>query len=113
MVSWTLSTLISNLDYTPTIKDYKIPLFVNKLGLFDAAVPYCPLNFYTLVIKSIYNKHQFQFFFADERIETSVVYTSVEAPSLVVGTNYGRIFIVPMFQENEKISPILLVDTHR
>lgn len=79
MVSWSLSTLIENLDYSTDIsRDYKIPLFTNEINMFPEIVPNCPINFYSLVIKSIYNKHQFQFFFADESVKTSVIYTSVD-----------------------------------
>ena len=41
------------------------------------------------------------------------MYTSANHPSYILGTNYGRIFIISMFQETEdKIEPILLVDSH-
>ena len=38
---------------------------------------------------------------------------SPESPSFIIGTNYGRIFICPLFQESEgKVHPILLLDSH-
>ena len=98
MVTWSFETAIENLDYAAELtKDFKIPFFVNNITLFPQSVQNCPINFYSLVIKNIYNKHQFQFFFSDEHVTDSVVYTSIDNPSLIIGTNYGRIFMVPMF----------------
>ena len=56
---------------------------------------------------------QFQFFFSDEIVTESVIYTSSDHPSLIIGTNYGRIFMISMFQEiEEKVFPVVLFDSH-
>ena len=114
MVSWDLSPLIDNLIYKTEIKtgtDFKLPVFVNQISVFPHQINNCPINFYPLVIKNFYNKHQFQFFFSDESITDSVIYTSIDHPCLIIGTNYGRIFMVPMFQEtDEHIFPVVLID---
>lgn len=88
-----------------------MPMFANSVQVFSQQVQQCPINFFSLVIKNIYNKHQFQFFFSDESVTDSVVYASIDNPALIIGTNYGRIFMVPMFQESDvKVYPIVLVD---
>ena len=114
MVSWDLSTLIDNLIYKTEIRggtDFRMPVFVNQISVFPSQINNCPINFYPLVIKNFYNKHQFQFFFSDETITESVIYTSIDHPCLIIGTNYGRIFMVPMFQEtDEHIFPVVLID---
>eukprot|EP00347_Sterkiella_histriomuscorum_P013779 403363397 len=114
MISWSFETAIENLNYaTELTREFRLPLFVNNINIFPQPVQSCPINFYSLVIKNIYNKHQFQFFFSDEHVTDSIVYASIDNPSLIIGTNYGRIFMVPMFQESdEKIYPIILIDQH-
>ncbi|CDW82512.1 wd g-beta repeat-containing protein [Stylonychia lemnae] len=114
MVSWSFQTIFENLNYQEELgSDTKLPLFVNNIQLFPQAIENCPINFYSLVIKNIYNKHQFQFFFSDEKVTDSVTYGSSDNPALIIGTNYGRIFIVPMFQESdERVYPIILIDQH-
>lgn len=100
MLQWDLSSLIHNLNYKSEIRsspDFKLPVFVSAINVFPHQINNCPINFYPLVIKNFYNKHQFQFFFSDEAITDSVIYTSNEHPSLIIGTNYGRIFMIPMF----------------
>lgn len=114
LLSWSFDTVFDNLNYIQELaKDFKLPLFANGIQLFSQYVQACPINFYSLVIKNIYNKHQFQFFFPDEQVTDSVVYASIDNPSLIIGTNYGRIFMVPMFQESDdKVYPVILVDQH-
>ena len=72
------------------------------------------INFQPILIKSFYDRNQFAFFFPDERVTDSCVYTSANHPSYIFGTSYGRIFIISMFQETEedRIEPILMVDSH-
>jgi hypothetical protein len=71
------------------------------------------INFQPILIKSFYDRNQFAFFFPDESVTDSCVYTSANHPSYILGTNYGRIYLVSMFQETEdRIEPILLVDSH-
>ena len=42
-----------------------------------------------------------------------MVYASIDNPALVIGTNYGRIFMIPMFQETDvKVFPVVLIDQH-
>lgn len=75
--------------------------------------PISLLNFQPLLIKSFYNKHQFEFFYSDEKVTDSVIYASSNHPSYLLGTSYGRIFMVSMFQEtDEKVHPVLVIDSH-
>ena len=64
-------------------------------------------------MQSYFNKLQFEFFFTDEKVTKQVTFFDKDLPSLIVGTNYGRICIVPMFQEVEdNVLPITLIDSH-
>lgn len=64
-------------------------------------------------MQSYFNKLQFEFFFTDEKVTKQVTFFDKDLPSLIVGTNYGRICIVPMFQEAEdNVLPIALIDSH-
>jgi len=47
--------------------------------------------------------NHFRFFYKDEKVTFNLSYFShknhaILSPSQVIGTNYGRIFVVPMFQ---------------
>lgn len=55
------------------------------------------INFNPLVMKSYYNLRHFQFFYSDEKITQSATFIDKECPSQIIGTNYGRIFMVPLF----------------
>jgi hypothetical protein len=60
----------------------------------------------------------YQFFYKDEKVTCTLIITAIEhikkiTPALVIGTNYGRIFIVSLFQKAEgNMSPIIVIDSH-
>jgi len=74
-----------------------VPVIISSIQLFPKTLPNCLINFNPIILRNYYNQHQFQFFFSDEKIMDHVVYTSIDHPSLIIGTNYGRIFIISMF----------------
>lgn len=62
MVCWDLTTLIENLIYKAEIRsdiNFKLPVFSSIINVFPHQINNCPINFYPLVIKNFYNKHQF------------------------------------------------------
>jgi len=92
---------------------------INNLQLFYSQVTpenesiNCPISFNDLIIQSYFNRLQFDFFFTDEKITKQVTFFDKDLPSLIIGTNYGRICLVPMFQEVEdNVLPITLIDSH-
>ena len=87
-------------------EDLPIPLNISNLQLFgqspgEPVSSNCLINFNPLVLKSYYNVKQFQFFYSDEKITSSALFADRESPSQLIGTNYGRVFVVPLFQELE------------
>ena len=113
LISWNLETLLYNLHIGYPHHTPSIPLVLNSLRLFPTPIANCLLPFHPLIIRSFYSSSQFQFFFSDERITDSLIYTSSVHPSLVFGTNYGRIFVTALFQEaDEKVFPVVLIDSH-
>jgi hypothetical protein len=73
----------------------------------------CPLSFNDLILQSYFNKQQFDFFFTDERVIKQVTFFDKDLPALIVGTNYGRVCVIPMFQEAEdNVLPIAMIDCH-
>lgn len=97
MFTWSLKTLLTNLDFLPENSHVTIPLYINQVSVLPPKIENCLINFNPIIIKSYFNKHQFQFFFSDETITESVIYTSVNHPCLLIGTSMGRIFMIPMF----------------
>ena len=97
MITWNLESIIENLEYGKLSYKIQIPMFVNAINLFSKLPNNCLINFNPLIIRNYYNKNQFKFFFSDEVVTDSVSYTSFDHPCLIIGTNYGRIFMIPMF----------------
>jgi hypothetical protein len=82
----------------------RIPLSVNQIEVFGNSKtpntgkdPNCILNLNQFVTKNYFTRHQHSFFYSDEEITDQTFYVSSDFPSMVVGTNYGRIFIVQLF----------------
>ena len=67
------------------------------------------------MLKSFYNSCQFRFFFTDEKVTATVIFQDKDSPSSIIGTNYGRIFMIPMFQEQQfkHVLPTVLIDSHK
>ena len=79
-----------------------IPLNISNLQVFGSQGSELQsantlINFNPLVMKSYYNVRHFQFFYSDEKITQSATFIDKECPSQIIGTNYGRIFLVPLF----------------
>jgi hypothetical protein len=108
---WNLKILFSNLLAGQRGGLPSPPLTLTPLEVLPK--PNNILNFQPILIKSFYNKNQFSFFFPDESVTDSAIYTSSNHPSYLLGTNYGRIFMISMFQETEdRVLPILVIDSH-
>lgn len=82
-----------NLNYVPLVCITNLKLF----GSTSESNSNCLLSFNDLVMHSYFNKSQFDFFYSDEKITQQVTFFDKDLPSLIIGTNYGRICIVPMF----------------
>ena len=69
-------------------------------------------------MKSLNNINYYQFFYKDEKVTWTLIITAIEefktfTPALVIGTNYGRIFIISLFQKCEgKANPAIMIDSH-
>lgn len=72
------------------------------------------LSLNKFVTKNYLSRFQHSFFYADEQITDQAFYLAQDHPSLIVGTNYGRIFIVQCFQDIEgRAFPVAVVDCHQ
>ena len=75
--------------------------------------PNCILNLNQFVTRNYFTRHQHSFFYSDEKITDQTFYVSSDFPSMVVGTNYGRIFVVQLFQDIERRAyPVVVIDCH-
>jgi len=73
-------------------------------------------------MSNYYNKLNFQFFYTDEKITESVCTIDNQIPVYVIGTSYGRVFILQMFHEFETNNtaagqsnhkpPVAILDCH-
>ena len=76
------------------------------------------ISFNDIITEEFKNINYYQFFYKDERVTCTLIITAIEefkafTPALVIGTNYGRIFIVSLFQRSEgKANPVILMDFH-
>lgn len=91
------------MSYTP------IELF----GSPKSKEPFSMLNISPYIVKNYFSRWQHSFFYSDEKITDQAFYVSTDFPSIVVGTNYGRIFIVQLFQDIEgRAYPVVVLDCH-
>lgn len=120
MLTWSLQSLLANLKVNNLDKDQKLALCINQLNVLDKAErhrphksPYQLLNINNFVAQNYFSKHQHSFFYRDERVTAQTFFVSAEYPSVILGTNFGRIFIVQLFQDIEgRAFPILVIDCH-
>lgn len=76
------------------------------------------ISFNDIIIEEFKNVNYYQFFYKDERVTCTLIISAIEdikviTPALVIGTNYGRIFIVSLFQRSEGLAnPIIVMDSH-
>jgi len=105
MLAWDMGRLLQTLG-DPLLSKPRLSLSISSLALFSSqstqsepAIPNCLINFNSQVLKSFYNSCHFRFFFTDEKVTARVLYQDSDSPSVVIGTNYGRIFLIPLFQE--------------
>lgn len=100
MVTWSLDSLFLNLAAGST-KELRLPIHTNELDIFGSSTASnqakdsnCILNINQFVAKNYFSRHQHSFFYCDEKVTDQAFYASSDFPSMVLGTNYGRIFIV-------------------
>jgi len=73
----------------------------------------CILNINQFVTKNYFSRHQHSFFYSDEKITDQTFYVASDFPSMVLGTNYGRVFVVQLFQDIEgRAYPVVVIDCH-
>jgi len=71
------------------------------------------LNLHPFIQKNYFSRHQHSFFYHDEKITDQTFYIASDFPSMILGTNYGRIFFVQLFQDIEcRGYPIIALDCH-
>ncbi len=62
--------------------------------------------------------NHYTFFYGDEKVSCTLVYQthrerSILSPSQIIGTNYGRIFIISLFQQRDGVvHPVIVIDNH-
>jgi hypothetical protein len=134
LITWSLTSLISNLYGGLTSNHPSIPLSLQPMTIFSSSPEGSNssespsqnlLNLQPILIRYIYNRHQFSFLFSDEQVTSSAIYLSAANPCYLVGTSYGRIFMLTMFEDTnngdneddemqqERISPVLCIDSHQ
>ena len=119
MVTWSLDSLFLNLA-AGTTKELRLSVHTNELDIFGSSTASnqakdsnCILNINQFVAKNYFSRHQHSFFYCDEKVTDQAFYASSDFPSMVLGTNYGRIFIVQLFQDIEgRAYPVIVVDSH-
>jgi len=76
------------------------------------------ISFNDIITEEFKNINYYQFFYNDETVTCTMIINAIEhiksiTPALVIGTNYGRIFIVSLFQKSEgNVNPVVLLDCH-
>ena len=71
------------------------------------------LNINPFIAKHYFTRYQHSFFYTDEKITDQTFYVASDFPSMIIGTNYGRVFIVQMFQDFERRAyPVVVIDCH-
>ncbi len=82
-----------------------LPLNLQPLNIFQPQHDNSSLlNLQPILIRYIYNHHQFSFLYSDEFITASAIYLSSQNPCYLAGTNYGRIFMLSMFEDSNAAS---------
>ena len=88
----------------------------NEIDVFGVAAQNSCHKLLTLnpfISKNYFSRYQHSFFFSDEKITCQTFYSSADYPSIIVGTDYGRIFIVQLFQDIEgRAYPVVVIDSH-
>lgn len=120
MLTWSLQSLLANLKVNNLSPDQKIAMCVSPLDIFEKAdrqggykSPFQLLNLNSFVANTYFSKHQHSFFKRGEEVTAQTFFVSAEYPSVILGTNFGRIFIVQLFQDIEgRAFPVLVVDCH-
>ena len=105
MITWSLEALLRNV-FAPGMLDtskskLKIPAHVNQIDIFGASKvsgpstdSYSMLNINHFITKNYFGPYQHSFFYSDEKITDQTLYIASDFPSMILGTNYGRIFLV-------------------
>ena len=116
MLTWNLSSLFLNLKVSNFTKQ-KLGLHLNEIDLFGDNIQdkssNCIININYHIAKNYFSKYQHSFFYTDEKITEQSFYASSDFPGMIIGTNYGRIFIMQLFQDIEgRAYPVIVVDCH-
>ena len=115
LLSWDLRLLLGGDSDILPLNISNLTLFGSQSKQSEPHIPNSLIPFNSQVLKSFYNSCQFRFFFTDERVTAQVVFQDRDSPSSIIGTNYGRIFMMPMFQEQQfkHVVPSILIDSHK
>jgi hypothetical protein len=117
MLSWSIEYLLKT-----SLSSHKLPLHINNINVLgqsnssstqSSRDPNCILNLNQFITKNYLSRHQHSFFYSDELITDQTFYVSSDFPSIVIVTNFGRIFIIQLFQDIERRAyPIIVIDAH-
>jgi len=105
MITWSLEVLLRNALAPDTMstrkRALKIPVHFNQIDIFGTSKvsgpstdSYCMLNINQFITKNYFSRYQHSFFYSDEKITDQTLYIASNFPSMILGTNYGRIFLV-------------------
>jgi hypothetical protein len=128
MITWSLQSLFNQVFQKNKVKEAKLPVYITSLKLSGAddssnlsdssSRLQTPKNsligLHPFIQKHYFSRHQHSFFYTDECITDQTFYVASDFPALVMGTNYGRVFIIQLFQDIEcRGYPILTLDCHQ
>lgn len=97
MVAWHLEDAFRKQDPQHCVLPFctsPVDIFGIKSSYHD---PNCIININQFLAKNQFRKFQHSFFYSDEKITEQTFYASQDFPSMIIGTNYGRVFIIQLF----------------
>jgi len=140
MISWFINDMLRNSRFytygnnQDIYKPESIPLQCSSIDIFSdqeasesevflhegnsSLIGHNLISFNDIITEEFQNVNYYQFFYSDEKVTCTLIISAIEhikkiTPALVIGTNYGRIFIVSLFQISEgDINPIIIIDSH-
>lgn len=119
MVSWSLQGVLAKLfGQKSEMRMVRVPTCVSPISFMSSDDIQPPkntlINLHPFIQKHYFSRYQHSFFYVDEVITDQTFYVASDFPAIVLGTNYGRIFIVQLFQDIEcRGYPILALDCHQ
>lgn len=118
MITWSLQGILNKLFNAKDLLNFRIPTCVSNLS-FTAPSDVQPprntlINLHQYIQKNYFSRFQHSFFYENEYITDQTFYSASDFPSIILGSNYGRVFIVQLFQDIEcRGYPILTLDCHQ